>query len=189
MEREVMLEDSRIVELLKNRSEKAIGVIQKKYGLYLTRFVYNILRDQSDSEECVNDVYLQVWESARSEDISNLKAYLSRIARNRAISMLRSSRAKKRGGGESPASYEELDECIPDSSSEVSDNGERLRDKMNCFLTSLSREKRDIFLKRYWFSLSVSEIAGQFGYSERYIYNQLYLLKRKLKKYLEKEEL
>ena len=39
MEREVMLEDSRIVELLKNRSEKAIGVIQKKYGLYLTRVV------------------------------------------------------------------------------------------------------------------------------------------------------
>ena len=76
MEREVMLEDSRIVELLKNRSEKAIGVIQKKYGLNLTRFVYNILRDQSDSEECVNDVYLQVWESTRSEDISNLKAYL-----------------------------------------------------------------------------------------------------------------
>ena len=81
--------------------------------------------------------------------------------------------------------YEELSESIPDKMAGVYEETEILRAKMNRFLKDLPLEKRNIFLKRFWFSLSIPEIAEQLGCSERYVNNQLYTMKKRLKKFLE----
>jgi RNA polymerase sigma-70 factor (ECF subfamily) len=82
-------------------------------------------------------------------------------------------------------SYEELSECIPASRRDETPDRDRLRAQLETFLRGLSKEKRMVFLKRYWFSCPVSEIAELLGKDERYVSNQLYEMKKKLKKHLE----
>ena len=56
-----ILEDTEIIDLYWERSERAISETDKKYRdrcLYVAR---SVLYDISDAEECLNDTYLTVW--------------------------------------------------------------------------------------------------------------------------------
>lgn len=55
------MEDKQIVDLYWARSENAISETDKKYGRYCCYIAYNILHNNEDSEECVNDTYLNAW--------------------------------------------------------------------------------------------------------------------------------
>ena len=101
-----------------------------------------------------------------------------RSIRNLAFERLRSNRAKKRGGDVIVTSYEELSESIPDDRKAESADNEELKEKLESFLDGLSTEKRTIFMRRFWYSYSVTEIAKQMGKEEKYISNQLYILKK-----------
>ena len=180
------MEDEFIIDLFWNRSEAAISETKKKYSSYLVTIANNILQDKQDAEECENDTYMHTWESIPVLHPENLKAYLSKIIRNISISRLRSKLAKKRGGDTIVTSYDELAECIPDKSINESIDTNILKEILNDFLKDIPKEKRIIFVKRYWFSYSVSEISKQMGRNEKYITNNLYILRKKLKKVLEK---
>lgn len=49
------MEDSKIVDLYWERSENAIAETDKKYRKYCCSIAFHILRNQEDSDECVND--------------------------------------------------------------------------------------------------------------------------------------
>lgn len=55
------MEDSEIIQLYWDRSEQAIAETSGKYGSFLCRIAWNILRSHDDAEECVNDTYLRTW--------------------------------------------------------------------------------------------------------------------------------
>ncbi|MCR5531358.1 MAG: sigma-70 family RNA polymerase sigma factor [Lachnospiraceae bacterium] len=184
---EEVMNDSRIVELFSNGSDEAVEAVQKKYGAQMLRLARNILSDERDAEECLNDTYLNAWKSVPLAKPDNLKAYLMRSVRNLAFERLRSNRAKKRGGDVIVTSYEELSESIPDDRKAESADNEELKEKLESFLDGLSTEKRTIFMRRFWYSYSVTEIAKQMGKEEKYISNQLYILKKKLKKHLKRK--
>lgn len=188
MSLEVMTNDIRIVNLFSNGSDEAVEAVQKKYGTQLLRLARNILRDERDAEECLNDTLLNAWKSVPLAKPDNLKAYLMRSIRNLAFERLRSNRAKKRGGDVTVTSYEELSECIPDNRTAEPADDEGLREQLESFLDSLSPEKRTIFLRRFWYSYSVAEIAEQMGKEEKYISNHLYIMKKKLKKHLKRKD-
>ena len=56
-----IISDNEIIELFRQRNEKAIQMTEKKYGTLIYRIAYNILHDKDDCEECRNDVYLGLW--------------------------------------------------------------------------------------------------------------------------------
>lgn len=85
-------------------------------------------------------------------------------------------------------SYEELSESIPDDRKAEPADNDGLKEKLESFLDGLSVEKRTIFMRRFWYSYPVSEIAKQMGCEEKYISNQLYILKKKLKKHLKRKD-
>ncbi|MBO4324265.1 MAG: sigma-70 family RNA polymerase sigma factor [Lachnospiraceae bacterium] len=188
MSLEVMIEDVQIVALFCNGSDEAVEAVQKKYGTKMLRLARNILTDERDAEECLNDTLLNAWKSVPLAKPDNLKAYLMRSIRNLAFERLRSNRAKKRGGDVTLTSYEELSECIPDNRTAEPADNEGLKEQLDAFLNGLSAEKRTIFLRRFWYSYSVAEIAEQMGKDEKYISNHLYILKKKLKKQLKRKE-
>ncbi|MBO4696064.1 MAG: sigma-70 family RNA polymerase sigma factor [Lachnospiraceae bacterium] len=188
MSLEVMIEDVQIVALFCNGSDEAVEAVQKKYGTQMLRLARNILTDERDAEECLNDTLLNAWKSVPLAKPDNLKAYLMRSIRNLAFERLRSNRAKKRGGDVTITSYEELSECIPDNRTSETADSEGLKEQLDAFLNGLSAEKRTIFLRRFWYSYSVAEIAEQMGRDEKYISNHLYILKKKLKKQLKRKE-
>lgn len=52
------MEDEAIIELYFNRNERAIKETSNKYGQYCHTIANNILNNINDSDECVNDTYL-----------------------------------------------------------------------------------------------------------------------------------
>ncbi len=180
--------DQRIIDLYFARSEEAIAETNLRYGAYCRKIADSILGCDEDTEECVNDTWLKVWESIPPARPGSLKAYLAKITRNLAIHRYEKERAKKRGGGEVPLVLSELAECIPDpSSAEDGFSKAMLTDALNRFLGKLTREKRILFLRRYWYNASVKEIARDMGMSESKVKSILHRLRGELKLLLEKE--
>ncbi len=89
-----------------------IGELDKKYGAAVATTAANILHDRLDVEECVNDTYLGVWNSIPPQQPSPLVSYVCRIARNLAVSRLRSNAAVKRNSNFDLV-LEELEDFIP----------------------------------------------------------------------------
>ena len=60
------MDDLRIIELYFERDEQAIKETDAKYGKLCHSIAYNILNNHKDSEECVNDTYMNAWRSMPS---------------------------------------------------------------------------------------------------------------------------
>ena len=67
----------------------------------------------------------------------------------------------------------------------MSDLGRCLSD----FLNRLDKEKRILFVRRYWYGLSIEELADESGKSKSSVKTTLFRIRAELKKYLEEEEL
>lgn len=92
--KEVGVEDNKIVDLFWSRSERAISETQKKYDKYCRYIANNILRDEWDSEECVSDAYIRLWELIPPNRPEKLSVFAAKIVRGLAIDRLRGKLAK-----------------------------------------------------------------------------------------------
>lgn len=184
------MEDQEIVALYWSRNEAALAYSEKRYSGYCHRIALNILADQEDADECVNDVWLRAWQTIPPQKPAVFSAYLGKLTRSLAIDRLRSKRAKKRGGGQYQAALEELADCLP-SPNAVEDMAEagRFREVLENWLRDLSREKRQLFLLRYFYFLPVAEAAEVLGVSQSKAASTLMRLRRDLGKVLEREDI
>ena len=82
---------------------------------------------------------------------------------------------------------QEMETCIPDSRREAEMDARELRRVLENFLDSLSRESRMIFLRRYLYTDSITQIAERYGISESKVKTGLHRTRAKLYHYLAKE--
>ena len=179
--------DQTIIDLFWQRSEDAIRNTSQKYGTYLTKIAMNILHYYEESEECVNDTYLAAWEQIPPDRPQKLLPYLGRITRCLALNRYDYLTAQKRNA-EFTVQLTELEECLsrPDTIENEYENGE-LSSAISAFLRTLDSEKRNIFIRRYWFSDNIIDIARRFEISESKVKSILFRVRKQLKKYLESE--
>lgn len=182
------MDDGKIVDLYWARDEKAITESQRKYGRMLSSLSYSLLSSYEDAEECVNDTYLDAWNAMPEARPEFLGAFLSKITRRISIDRFRAKHRERRGGMNEILS--ELDECIP-SEDRVERQYENmlLRDEINDFLYSQPKEKRVMFVLRYFYSKSVSEIARQISVGESKVKTTLFRMRKELQERLEEKEL
>ena len=182
------MEDKEIIELFWSRSEDAIQEMAKKYEKYCYAIAYGILKSHEDAKECVNDAYYQVWDTIPPQNPNRLSTFIGKITRNLALNKWEYYNAKKRGRGEVPLVLEELQECIPNGN-HVEELVDRIyfEEVLNDFLGTLSKEKRMIFLRRYWYLSSIKEIAKDFGLSESKVKMMLLRLRKEFRVFLERE--
>lgn len=107
------MEDSEIIQLYWDRSEQAIAETSGKYGPFLCRIAWNILRSHDDAEECVNDTYLRTWNAIPPARPGAFRTWLGRITRNLSLDRWNRERAQKRGGDETALLLGELESCVP----------------------------------------------------------------------------
>ncbi len=182
------MKDEEIVELYFSRSENAISETALKYGNYCNYISQNILHSKEDAEECLNDAYLAAWSTIPPQKPQNLKTFLGKLTRNISIKKQEKNQAAKRGGGYVDIVLSELEECIASNSSiEDSIDYADLIECINSFLSSLPSLNRVIFVRRYWYVSSISEIAEQYNISESKVKSVLFRLRKRLKKHLGKE--
>lgn len=182
------MNDAQIVELYWQRSERALSETAQHYGAYCTKISMSILADPQESEENVNDTYLQAWNSIPPNRPDMLRPFLGRIARNLALNRYKAARAQKRGAGEFELSLEELGDCLGAGrpAEELSDAA-ALGQSINAFLHRESGEARRMFIRRYFYSESVGEIAERFAVSESKVKSCLLRTRNRLRLHLEKE--
>ena len=179
------MKDKDIIQLYLDRNPQAISATAKKYGNYCTSIAHNILGNHEDAEECVNDAYLNTWNSIPPNHPTLLLAYLGKITRNLALTKYRYSHTQKRGNGEISLVLDELSECVSGSENiEKQIEQQELIQAINSFLKTLPPNKRNLFICRYWYSDSISSIAKRFGITEGNVSTILTRLRKKLKKYL-----
>ena len=177
------ISDIRIIELYFERSEAAISATEEKYGKYCRTVAYNVLFSREDAEECVNDAYLRVWNSVPPERPVNFKAFLAKIVRNLSLDRYFKNKAKKRSQYTESA-FDELAECLPDRRDASLSDDVALRDAINSFLESLPKETRIIFMQRYWYFLSIAEIAKRLGIGESKVKVTLSRTRKKFREHL-----
>ena len=179
------MEDKTIIQLFWDRKENAIEAMTLKYGKYLKKIAANILEIGADADECVNDTYLKIWNLIPPNRPENLAAFAGKIVRNLSFDRYKYLKAKKRGGGEMVLVLDELSECVSGTGSvEQEINKAEVTRTINDYLNTLSKEKSNIFVLRYWYAESVSDIAKKVGKNSGSISVILNRLRKGLKEYL-----
>jgi len=180
------MEDKKIIQLLFAWAENAISELAARFGRQLHRIAYNILENPLDAEECTNDTYLALWNAIPPVSPDPLAPYVYRTGRNTALKRLHRDTAKKRDS-RYDVSLEELNGCLPGEDMEQTMDARELGRTIDRFLDTTSKENRYIFLRRYWFGDSVTEIAKELHMQENTVYVRLNRIRNSLKDYLKKE--
>lgn len=179
------MDDASIVQLYWDRSESAIEESSNKYGAYCASIARNILHSEPDEEECVNDTWLRAWNAMPPQKPSVLSAFFGKITRNLSFDRYKKLLRKKRGGHQMDAVLDELSECVSGrEDTERQWDEKELADEIGRFLQGLPREKRALFILRYWHAFDLSEIARRAGMSENNVSVTLGRLRGKLKAHL-----
>lgn len=182
------MDDNRIVALYLRRNEAAIDQTAQKYGSRLRSLSYGIVQDRQTAEECENDTYLKAWNAIPPhEPVNYLYAFLARITRRISLNRCRERDQLKRSAHLCELSAE-LEQCIPSPDDTDCRLDElTLRDAINGFLGTLSEEKRNIFLRRYWYLDPIADIATRYVLSESKVKTTLFRCRNRLREHLEKE--
>ena len=176
--------DTEIINLFFERSEQAIEELDKKHGSAVASVARNILGNAQDTEECVNDTYLGAWNAIPPHRPSPL-----RTARNLATKKYHANTAVKRNS-QYDLALDELEEVLSGrDSAEEAFEAKELRAAINGFLAGLNASDRFLFMRRYWYSDPVKDIAKMAESTPNSVTVRLFRIREKLRRYLEKEGL
>lgn len=179
------MDDNGIIQLYWDRNDQAISATSEKYGHYCKAIAKNILSNEEDAEECVNDTYLNAWNSMPTHWPEQLATFLGKITRNLSFNKYKHNHAKKRDGGEIILVLEELTDCVSDIDTvEQAIDRKELSKAINAFVKNLPVEKRNIFVRRYWYADSVLDIARDYGMLQGTVSKTLERIRKQLKAYL-----
>ena len=182
------MEDEKIVELYLRRDESAIDRTAEKYGTRLHALAYGIVADSQTAEECENDTYLSAWNSIPPHAPKHyFYAFLARITRNLSLSRCRENHRLKRSAHMEELSRE-MEQCIPapnDLDCRLDEMA--LKQAINGFLSTQQEQKRNVFVRRYWYLDSVEDISKRYGISISKVQIILFRSRNALREYLIKE--
>ena len=181
------MDDSRIIELFFERSEQAITELSNKYGSLCGGIAAHILGDPLDAEECVSDAYLAVWNTVPPRKPDPLASYVCRIVRNLAIKKYHANTAKKRNSFYDVA-LSEIEDCFPSTlSAEGEFDAREATRAIDRFLETLDKQSRVLFVRRYFYSDSIEDLAKLFHVSRHTVSVRLSRIRRNLSRYLTEE--
>jgi RNA polymerase sigma-70 factor (ECF subfamily) len=139
----------------------AFDVLYRKYSKRLNKFGYSILKSKEETENLIQDVYLNLWENRyHVEKASSVKSYLFTIAYNSAITLIR----KKARESKFIEYVKTLQETSNDSvSMEVEYN--ELTNKLDKIIEDLPRRQKEIYKLHRVKGLKYNEIAQNLNVS------------------------
>ena len=149
--------DIALLDRIVARDEQAVGELYDRHSRLLFGLVLRILRDRSEAEEVLQEVFVLVWTRAETYNVAlgPPAAWLVRVARNRAIDRLRANNVRLHAvesipmpdAAPSPESYAALSEqqCAVRSA-----------------LEALPPDQRVLIEHAYYLGLTQSELAARF---------------------------
>lgn len=180
------MDDSQIIDLFFERSERAIAELSQKYEKNCMKLSQNILHNYEDAQECVNDAYLGVWKAIPPTRPNPLLTYLLRIVKNISVKLRKEKYGEK--------SIDSMALCFDDFEqfSRADDDTEAKYDiiliskYIDEFLDSINEENRMFFVCRYWYLDSFKDIADITGLTEAAVRKRMQRIRTELMFYLAK---
>ena len=182
------LSDEQIIDLYFAREERAIVETDKKYCQYLHTVAYSILANEQDTEECLQDTYLRVWNAIPPERPNIFHAFLAKITRNLSLNRLKTVKRQKRAPSEVNISLNELGECVPTEDDLARQmQSAAIARAINRYLDSVSDRRMYVFVSRYFYALTIPQIAKRLSCSISSVNRELAEIRRELRIELQKE--
>lgn len=161
--------DEQVAELIvaMGKGERgALDTLYKRTSGAILGSLMRVLRDRSDAEDALQNVYVKAWRGApRFRADRSAMAWLLTIARNEAVDMLR---AKRRRG-----EPQDLPESLTDGLS-TTETRFILRERLLDCLNKVSRAQADAILCVYQFGYSYREMATRAGVPENTVRTRLH---------------
>lgn len=180
------MQDKKIIALFQKRSTRAIKELEKAYKPYMFKISYNILQNTEDANECLNDAYLKIWETIPPTVPLSLSSYIGMITRNISLDKYRHTHSKSRHSGEFHLVLDELSDLISDHQDIVDEiSTKEIITYINEYLGTLTKEKRTLFILRYYNAYSIKDIAKKLSISESNVKTSLLRQRNDIKKILE----
>ena len=154
--------DSELLRAVARGDEAAFARVYDRYAPILLGLMLRILRSRPEAEDVLQEVFLQVWQQARSFDPARGRAFtwLATLARSRAIDRLRAVDSRERAAlrsaedGQQPAAAGPQDWA--DEEAIRSERAEAVR----AALAELPEEQRQVLVLAYLDGMTQSEIAA-----------------------------
>jgi RNA polymerase sigma-70 factor (ECF subfamily) len=146
--------DIALIDRIVERDERAVGELYDKHNRLLFALILRVLRDRSEAEEVLQEVFVLVWTRAETYNVSlgSPVGWLVRIARNRAIDRFRSNTVRVRAVESAP--LPEAGES-PERSAFSSEQQRAVARALN----SLPIDQRELIEQAYFLGLTQSELA------------------------------
>jgi RNA polymerase sigma-70 factor (ECF subfamily) len=155
-------EDQALLSQIVNHQADALGILYDRYGRLLYSVAYHLVGNQQLAEEITLDVFRRVWEKADSyrADRASVRTWLTSMARNRAIDILRREGVRPE---HKSISWTELNfEPHADGRSpEAAVSNQMQKQKVHAALAELPPEQQDVLIMAFFRGYSHSQIADQ----------------------------
>jgi len=166
----IVYSNTELVKLLKNGDMSAFDSIYKKYSRRLYGFIFRYVKQQADTEEIVQEVFIKIWKSRDKIDVySSFESFLFTIAHNATINLLK-KRATEQKYVEHVKSLQRIEETC-ELIDEV--HYQELKYKLQGLLNELSPRQKEIFQLSRVEGLSHKDIAEKLGISPNTVKNHL----------------
>jgi RNA polymerase sigma-70 factor (ECF subfamily) len=169
MERFVAYGDDELMQEIKADNMFAFDVLYKRYCKRVYKFGYSILKSREESENLMQDVFLNLWENRNKvEKNSSIKSYVFTITYNSSISIIR-RKAKESQFIEYLKSQQEITVEPVNIELEYTE----LTNKLDEILQALPHRQKEIYLLHRVKGLKYSEIAESLNISVNTVENHM----------------
>ncbi|MFD1204686.1 MULTISPECIES: sigma-70 family RNA polymerase sigma factor [Sporosarcina] len=163
---------------LQKQKEDALDYIIDRYLSLVKGIAYNVLgplQDEGAVDECVNDIFLSIWENAGkfNGDSSDFRKWLCAIAKYRSIDYYRKVTKRKEFSTE---------EMVDQSVNSVEEAFIQMEDQeeLIALINQLEPVDREIFILKFFLGYKTEDVSEKLGLSRTAIDNRVYRGKKKL---------
>lgn len=170
------MNDTDLISLLQMNDQTALEAAVNRFGGYVTAVIRNQLgafAAPEDTEELVSDVFVSLWKNRHKLQTDHLRGWLAVTARNLAVDFLRKNKLLT-------VQTDDVLLIADDRVQELMEVQERRRIVQEA-VGQLSMQDREIFLRYYYYSQSIPDIAAAVSMNQNTVKSRLMRGRQKLK--------
>ena len=177
----LFLDEQKLISMYCAGDPNAKVLAEETYGESCREIARRILRSRSGADAVFQKVLDQAEKQIPAKNPRSLMFYFWKQTRNLALPQFTA------GGEVEYAKAEAAQWMSPRPAQEIDEK--QLRRCINEFLYGLPEQARGVFVRRYWYFFTLSEIAAQYGMREDQVQQSLERTGKELKRYLREQEL
>lgn len=173
------IDEENYVELMQRGNEEALWYFIENHGWIVKSIICKMMAAfKEEQEDCMNDVFLTIWENAGKYDCNRaaFSTWVAAVTKYRIHNYLRNHQKEQR------IENCEIMELIGQEDVQTDIYRSEEKEEFRRKLSGLSESDQEIFMKLYWDEMSHDEISRDTGIKKDVLYNRISRAKRKLRK-------